>query len=441
MSLPSLARLSHTISAGTPRADPDQDTAQDKVLRELRVLIIAAIVDGTPGNEVCMALSAYCQSNKEACAGIDVSAVALQAFGVTTTEIKDRLTAVLMAWSRPTPFRPALTNSQLVALLCDKLNKYRPPDTWTRRHAGLFTDYVTEEYMTWYFTMLTLPSKRGVTQDELDCLAGWFAYEATVDNTNGWQTNQRLDERIGYALHANRGNWRRIPWSNPNAAAPVSWARLTDERGLQILDQQGDYRRKYARLAQEISQGKSFNDLPGEYRNEARAKLRYDFWVRICITWFGIAPEDVVVGELDTPGNPLYMNEVWQLLRRVNDMVHSHMVKSTKAGLAIPPGMSEYDVEQLVTATMLPLTGPLVYLEYEGQSSPRRVGFGRADTFLDPVMDTMIATYATDYQWPHWCLGMPAQPPPAPPAPPAPLDPGEPNPGGGYGGGYGGGGV
>ena len=416
MSLPSLARLSHTISAGTPRADPDQDTAQDKVLRELRVLIVDAIVAGTPGDQVCTSLSAYCQSNKEACAGIDVSAVALRAFGATTTEIKDRLTAVLMRWSRPTPFRPALTNSQLVALLCDKLNSYRPPDTWRRRHAGLFTEYLEAKDMEFYFRMLTLPSKEGVTQDELDCLAAWFSYEASDNNENNWnpQTNQRLDERIGYALHANRGNWRRIPWANPNVTTPVSWSKLTDERGLQTLDQLGDYRSEYARLAQEISLGESFYDLPGEYRNEARDKLRYDFWSRICIGWFGIAPEDVVVGPLDTPGNPLFMNEVWQLLRRVNDMAHKHMTDLTKARLAVPPDTPEDDASVMVSDAMLPITGQLVYLEQEGMSPPRRGGFGRADVFLDPVMDTLVTAYASDYQWSHWCLGRPIQPPPRP---------------------------
>jgi len=120
----------------------------------------------------------------------------------------------------------------------------------------------------------------------------------------------------------------------------------------------------------------------------------------------------------------------------------------TKARLAVPPDMSAYDVDQLVTDAMQPITGQLVYLEQEGMSPPRRGGFGRADVFLDPVMDTLVTAYATDYQWSHWCLGRPIQPPPRPwtpiledgetPfsfSPPSPTDPGEPNPGGGYGGG------
>ena len=413
MALPSLASLPLHTAAGAPRADPEQESATERALRELRLVIVEQLAQNRGGPEVCRSLASYCSTNKLACADIDVSEIGLSAFGASTPKIRDDLTTVLLNWSRPTPFRPTLSAQQLFSLLCDAMVRYVPlfSPTPDLHFFGKRDQFASSQWKNWYYGLLTLPSKKGVTQLELDCLSGFFNYKRASTCEGGVGYN------IGYALHSKRGNWRRIPWYNPNSIEPVSWSNLTDEIALQRLEALGDYRKEFARIREEVSGGEPMDDeeygFPGDPTKVARMAMRLDFWIRIAIEWFGIEPADAVVTELDNFDKPLRENGTWQLLLRLNEMLVEHLrgVVLKEAALLWHEPMDTYEPwERMVAADEMisETVGNVVQLENSGMDfAPGRYGQSVYDTWEAPVQETNTSFYESDYKWIGWCLKAP----------------------------------
>lgn len=395
MVLPSLDRLPLHTRAGAPRVDPDQDSAAEKVMRELRLEIVAQLAQNRGGREVCKSIASYCSMNRAACDGVDVPEVGLSAFGASTPEIRDELTTVLLGWSRPTPFRPALSAQQLFSLLCDSLVKYHPG--WVSNpEAHLFGEagFASTEWKEWYYGLLTLPSKSGVTNMEFDCLSAFFYAK------NDATSKQGIGDNIGYALHGKRGDWRRIPWSNPKSAEPLSWSKLTDENAFQRLEALGDYRSEFVRIRNEALGDESLNDenLHGYVNYFPELARRRDVWVRIAISWFGVLPEDAEVLELDDYSNPLEENGTWQLLRRLNDMLVVHLREFVLKGIDQPFTFS-WERINLADEIIANTTGNLATI------GTRENPF--ESTWPQPVHDSTRFFSSSEFQWQLWCLKRP----------------------------------
>lgn len=340
--LPNLGGLSLRAPIGAPKAaavDPEEppEPAQEQVFRELPELIVAQLLNGMGGDGVCAAVVDFCASHKVPCTGEAVWMAALAAFGITTQPIKDDVTAILVDWGLRAPLRPALGAQQLFMLLCNQLRKRG----WAKPYGGWGNFPEMSEWMTsitaWNYRMLTLVSKPGITQMELDCLAGHFVGIQTA-------SLHEQTERIGELVTRDRGDFRRIPWSDPSPENDGGfWKRITDETVLEAVKKMTAAKFAYIRAGRRLAPPPREAGDPFPTYEQAEA-----FWEGYAGVWTDVAREllniDTTLSAFERD-NGYMLDRIERFVRTRNTFQSGGNTETTEAiwGPGFDGSIHEYD--------------------------------------------------------------------------------------------------